>query len=46
MTRFIKLSSIALLVTLGLTGCSTLSAAYESVATTVSDAFKSDDAKK
>ena len=48
MPRFIQSLSIAFYVTaaLSLSACSTISSAYDSVATTVTDAFKSDDAKK
>lgn len=35
-----------LLITLGLTGCSTLSSAYDSTVTSVSDLFKSDKDKE
>ena len=48
MTRFIKLAALTSYVAmaLSLSACSTLSSAYDSVSTTVSDVFKSDDAKK
>ena len=48
MFRNIKITQITLCITMvmGLSACSTLTSAYESVSTTVSDAFKSDDAKK
>lgn len=35
-----------LLITMGLTGCSTLSAAYDSTVSSVSDLFKSDKDKE
>ena len=44
-TKVIHVSVFTALV-LTLSGCSTLSSAYDSVTTTVSDMFKSDDAKK
>ena len=48
MFSFIKISPFALCITLimSLSACSTLTSAYDSVSSTVSDAFKSDDAKK
>jgi len=48
MFRYIKITQIALCITMvmSLSACSTLTSAYESVSTSVSDAFKSDDAKK
>ncbi len=46
MKQMIKVCSIAILFSLSLTACSTITSAYESVSTTVSEAFKSDDTKK
>ena len=48
MTRFFNLLFVmlALISGLGLSGCSTLTSAYESVSETVSGAFKSDGDKK
>ena len=48
MLRTIKTLSLVsmLLVTMGLTGCSTLSSAYDSTVTSVSDLFKSDKDKE
>ena len=48
MLRSIKTLTIVsmLLVTMGLTGCSTLSSAYDSTVTSVSDLFKSDKDKE
>lgn len=48
MPRYIRFMSIAVYMAaaLSLSACSTISSAYDSVATTVTDAFKSDDAKK
>jgi len=48
MFRYIKITQIALCITMvmSLSACSTLTSAYESVSTSVSDAFKSDEAKK
>ena len=48
MLRSIKTLTIVsmLLVTMGLTGCSTLSTAYDSTVTSVSDLFKSDKDKE
>lgn len=38
--------SVLMLLTLGLTGCSTLTSAYDSVTDTVTGVFKSDGDKK
>jgi hypothetical protein len=48
MLQAIKSLSVVslLLITLGLTGCSTLSSAYDSTVTSVSDLFKSDKDKE
>ena len=48
MPRYIRLMSVAMFIMVGLSlcACSTINSAYDSVATSVSDVFKSDDAKK
>lgn len=48
MLQVIKSLSVVslLLITMGLTGCSTLSSAYDSTVNSVSDLFKSDKEEK
>ena len=48
MLQAIKSLSVVslLLITMGLTGCSTLNSAYDSTVTSVSDLFKSDKDKE